>query len=397
MLEHFDTILAFAVILTGVSLLIMAIVQMTAGFLALRGSNLRWGIQTLIANADPSLVPYARAIAQKVLHHPLISDSTFSGVLPGLLSRWRLATAIRKEELLEILRILANPPAGTGAPRTIEAWETALRRAYDKLEPDRAAQILKVAPQLKLLFAGQPEQLALMTEPLLTEAAQLSAHIDQWFDSMMDRASQRFSQHSRIWTILFSVAVALALHLDTFQLLTQLSTDSELRNKLVASADAMSHTAEETLASPPASALPTQTLKKLIAAHSAELGAFDAPPGFADIARAKSWLQTQLGAHQVAEPEKYVEEYDALVEASFRGSLDGIRSILDEKLKFRLVPDPYPEPFYNYWTPSWLHLWGILTSAALLSLGAPFWFNALKTMANLRPIVAQKESVETKA
>ena len=33
---------------------------------------------------------------------------------------------------------------------------------------------------------------------------------------------------------------------------------------------------------------------------------------------------------------------------------------------------------------------GTLVSAVLLSLGAPFWFNALKTLGNLRPGLAQK-------
>ena len=35
--------------------------------------------------------------------------------------------------------------------------------------------------------------------------------------------------------------------------------------------------------------------------------------------------------------------------------------------------------------------WPQRFSAALLSLGAPFWFNMLKTFSNLRPIVANKE------
>ena len=63
-------------------------------------------------------------------------------------------------------------------------------------------------------------------------------------------------------------------------------------------------------------------------------------------------------------------------------------------MKFQLIPDPYPQPFYNYWTPSWLHLWGVIASAALLSLGAPFWFNMLKSMSNLRPVLANKQAQE---
>jgi hypothetical protein len=34
------------------------------------------------------------------------------------------------------------------------------------------------------------------------------------------------------------------------------------------------------------------------------------------------------------------------------------------------------------------HFFGVLFSAMLLSLGAPFWFNVLRQAASLRPIVA---------
>jgi hypothetical protein len=34
---------------------------------------------------------------------------------------------------------------------------------------------------------------------------------------------------------------------------------------------------------------------------------------------------------------------------------------------------------------------GILATAALLSMGAPFWFNLLKSLTNLRPVVANKQ------
>jgi len=44
--------------------------------------------------------------------------------------------------------------------------------------------------------------------------------------------------------------------------------------------------------------------------------------------------------------------------------------------------------------PANLHFWGILFSAGLLSLGAPFWYNALKGLSALKPIVADREQQE---
>ena len=62
---------------------------------------------------------------------------------------------------------------------------------------------------------------------------------------------------------------------------------------------------------------------------------------------------------------------------------------------YQLIPDPYPQPWYGPWeTFGAREFWGTLVAAALLSLGAPFWFNALKTLTSLQPIVAGKEQKE---
>jgi len=46
-LEHFDTIFAFVVIITSVSLLVTTLTQMASALLGLRGTNLRWGYQNV--------------------------------------------------------------------------------------------------------------------------------------------------------------------------------------------------------------------------------------------------------------------------------------------------------------------------------------------------------------
>jgi hypothetical protein len=49
-------------------------------------------------------------------------------------------------------------------------------------------------------------------------------------------------------------------------------------------------------------------------------------------------------------------------------------------------------PWVRPWT--WSGLIGVLATAGLLSLGAPFWFNALKTLTNLRPAIAAKQDAQ---
>src|SRR5215472_17339214 len=102
-LEHLDTIISFVAIITGVSLLVTTLTQMTSSLLSLRGANLRWGIATLLEHADPNLAQYADIIAGEVLTHSVISDSIFSDSESKIVQNWQLASSIRKDELIDIL------------------------------------------------------------------------------------------------------------------------------------------------------------------------------------------------------------------------------------------------------------------------------------------------------
>ena len=125
MLEKLDTLIAFAVVMLGLSLIIMILTQIISTALGLRGSNLLWGLETLFRQLAPGLeaaglVP--RDLAKEILQHELISDSLFSRaenmrlvgpiirflntkpVTRWIMDRWRYATAIRPEELVRVLQ-----------------------------------------------------------------------------------------------------------------------------------------------------------------------------------------------------------------------------------------------------------------------------------------------------
>ena len=397
-LDHFDTIFAFVVIITGVSLLVTTLTQMASALLGLRGTNLRWGIKTLLANLDPKLAPHAGDIAENVLHHPLISDSTLSRMKLGLVGRWKLANAIRKEELVKILRFLANQPADGAASDAPKTWATALGKSLDNLRAEDAEKLMAAAPEIKKLFPGDPDRADRVMAQLMSSAEQLTGDIDQWFDTVMDRVSQRFAMHTRLWTVLFSFVLAFALQLDAVKLLTTLSSDAELRSRVIASADALSKKADEILVTSAngTSAVYVEAMKQMIAGHTNELKGLPEPAGFTSLSAGKIWLEAQLKAARISGTNDWQKIYEEQVpQAPLRSAAENFNSILQNQLKFKLVPDPYPEPFYRDWLPTQRSFWGILASAALLSLGAPFWFSMLKTLSNLRPVLANKEQKET--
>jgi hypothetical protein len=397
-LEHFDTILAFVLVITGVSLLITALNQMVSAVLGLRGTHLRWGIKTLLANMDPSLQAHAEEISKQVLHHPLISDSTFSKFGSRLFSRWKLANAIRKDELVEILKLLVKQPPGSSPTSAKEPWATALEKALDELDPQTANDVVLVAKEVKRLFPNDPAKVEQLVSPLMDSAADLPTKISQWFDSVMDRSSQRFALEMRVWTIVFAIIVAFGLQLDAFSLFTRLSTDAQLRAQVLASSDALTKHAEQLgLQSSNASpAVYILAMKQLVADHTNELNGFAVPVGFATMEGATNWLAAQLKKQNIPDPDnQWVQKYQDLIpEARVRAASDNLNSLISDKLIFTFVPSPYPNPFYRDWSVRSRVFWGIFASAVLLSLGAPFWFNVLKGFSNLQPVVAKKEKDE---
>lgn len=154
----------------------------------------------------------------------------------------------------------------------------------------------------------------------------------------MDRTSQRFVAKTRLVTAILAILAAFLLHLDAPETLRNLQSNAEVRAGLVASSESMLRIAEK--------------------AEAAE---------------------TEIKA-----------ELERL-----RGQAESIEAELAET-GLDLTPD-YRKGEHGFLaglSPLGLHFWGILASGALLSLGAPFWFNALKNLSSLRPILARKEEAE---
>ena len=429
MLEHLDMAVAFAVVMLAVSLLVTILVQMVSALFGLRGSNLLWGIKQLLVTVDPSIgdtienkEKQASEIAQRVLTHPLISDSSVSRfkwlakrvpVLGRLLNRMQLARAIRLDELVRVLNVVA--------PQSKLAADTAAAGARIAITGQPGAPPT-IADIERMVGPAANKQLTFAKEDL-----------EAWFGTAMDRVSQRFAVHVRVWTVVFSIAIAFALHLDTFRILSQLAANTDLRAQVASASGALQQVAGaklnaaasqpntpanvQTQQSPDPKAVHPPQLYRDAITRVASLKAVDVPGAFSDRQAAIDWLRTTMSNSDATQ-----DEIDAAVVA-YQQDVDqnltnGIDRLTDSALSvrgivigtgFQLVPSPYhsfdiapwwPAPtrtrtiLSNVMHPTNLHFWGILFSAGLLSLGAPFWYNALKSLSALKPVVANKEAQE---
>jgi hypothetical protein len=277
LLNYLDSAIGFVVVILMFSLLITIVVQMVGVLLQLRGKSLLHGVELLLKEVDPGLKGQAQALADQVLSHPAIAEG-----------KKRLGIALRPNELKLVLGSLAE-----------------------------------ANPALKAALAERGEA--------------ISAKIDAWYEPVMDRVSERYKMNTRWVTTVFAVLFAFALQLDSIGLFQQISTNAELRGRLVAMSDSVLDTSKKVLEAPPA-------------------------PG------------TEQGLKDL------------------KAQADEVRAEI-AKTELQLVPDPWRLSAFD----SVRSLLGLLLSMFLLGLGAPFWYGALKNLVGLRHVADQKDEEKEKA
>jgi len=397
MLQYLDTIIAFAVIMLGVSLLITTLNQMISALLGYRGTNLLWGIQTLLSTLEPGLSAKAKEMATNILKKPIISDSIFSKFAKGVpvlrwfTNRWKLASAITPLELVRSLSNVAETMATTSDGKPMAGLINGVLAQVNP-EADRKAKM--VLETLGKLSPNAAIPMDKVLQELKTEMQGSIGKLEAWFDTVMKRTSQRFTSQMRIWTIVFAVLFAFGAHLNTFEILNQLWTTPELRASLVNDRETILKEASVVLSVQSGTAqvagpgVPPQilgnamkNLKDIEKGATAGLG--DAP-GFANLNQAVDWLRKNLKGDESLK-EKLAGEYRNLVLTELSAHADKVKQDL-AKAGFQIQIVTSWEEFKELFKGQ--SILGILVTAGLLTLGAPFWFNILRSLSNLRPLLA---------
>jgi hypothetical protein len=204
-------------------------------------------------------------------------------------------------------------------------------------------------------------------------------------------------------TVVAAVLLAFFLHIDSLQILRQLESDPTIRAKLIQSVDTAMQRAEDSFALSAASAA--------MASSAIRSACNDVnTPGLCAVAQTIpldlinrndgiNWIKSTV--HDANECNRLLVAYGNCFDEKtrvwlhdLRQSANAIRTDLTELNHSTLVilPNPFPtgkEYFRKYWRER-MHLLGTLMTAVFLSLGAPFWYNALKQLSSLRPAIAQK-------
>jgi hypothetical protein len=414
MLEHVDTVLSFAIVMLMLSLLVTTIVQIVVAALGLRSQILKLGIERLLKQVAPSLDKYAGEIANAVVCHPTVvtRKSWPAAILEKLwLSITRRQTAappcttdIKKEELIRLLGDLAaNPPSALpdDVKKTLKNLMDVATLPQTKALADTVqAELAKVFP-----LATEVAQIKRVVEGAMDRTSEFAANVTAWFDTVIDRTTDEFLQRTRWITIACAVVLPLVFHVDSLQIFRQLASNPETRAKLVQMTDATLDKAAQAFALADGSTSLASTAIQQACTNCPEIAAVyglkNVPGGLATRAQGVAWLNVKFSEpkdpnHPTVFLPTYHKRFDEIAAAQFQGLTQcakEIKTTLDNStLTIFEVPDTSTGFWKNYW--GWwkdgMHFWGTLVTAVFLSLGAPFWYNVLRQLSNLRPAIAQK-------
>jgi hypothetical protein len=451
MLQSLDTLIALVTYLSLCSIFVLIIVQMLSAALSLRGKSLANALALTFDSIDSTLTDGAgQRLAQKILSDPLLSDSVsadkssdnsgpallvvnqkFGGLMPKVNS-FKLANAIRPAEVYEALKKLANGgDADAGALiAKIAGTSPKAEEITAKLKAlsDIAAAVVDPATKAEIL-----KGVGAASAEIVREIDSAKERFESWCQSAQDRAEQWFRTHTRGFTIGASIVFTCFCQIDGLELFKVMSTNSAAREamgkagqQLLADGSAwmdvsgaqetalmtaeewnrqhgadvkIDATGIETKDQVRRNATAALTTAKTAAAEAVKDASTDAakkPAAVAKVARI-----TEL-------EENFKSKFESVEEtahATFMSRMDERR----KKIKAATDATGYPIfPDGRWWRwpgastlGSFLnalcHLPGVALFAALLTLGAPYWFNLLKNLASLRPALAQLIGEEKKA
>jgi hypothetical protein len=353
------------------SVLCSAVYEALAGVFRLRAVNLARSIETLLEDGalDPHVtkalarmpkargalvgaVAFARArlklapapprcpLALALRQHPLIKTLTYGRVGPSYIPSHTFVAA-----LVDTLRQIDWPsrgetaseaPAPTPAPADKADPLGELKSVVDRLPPGSE---LKRALSLVIDGTGK-------------DVGPPSARIERWFNDAMDRAAGRYKRHSQVLISAAALTLCAGFNADTVAIANALARDSAVRAAMLTAAEVL-------VKSPPPGAAPAPAGS---AAPPREDVLAAAVQGGAAVQQLTSLeLHIAWGGFEVPRQTSWPRLWGALGWLLGAANADWLRGLLA-----------------RIFSP------GVLITTAAASLGAPFWFDLLNKLVNLR-------------
>lgn len=404
------------------SMICSALQEWIAALFALRASTLEQGIKNMLFG-DPATV-------QKILSHPLIDGMSRQSIWDRILNRSSRPSYISAEMFSKAFLSAVN-----ASDAKIAEWSTPRN---PNPPPNLGQQPVNQPAQVSTANPPLHERTADLLRTFVTTTPgnidTLRKNIEDWYNDSMDRVSGWYKRKTQLILLILGFLVTISFNADTLMLGRTLWRDPALRT---ATADAAAqwvktHNQSGTASAPlPNTTPPVGSSDKTTAAKTKNDTTSPKPAAVAD-----NYPSTTPGENAPVPPREAAytaeqrnqesQDYQAAVEQSRNTLNDATQQLLALNLPLGwcrapkessdAMPksntadsnknndkengteesnaaepesastpcDPDHQFFPPYGTPLLLKLCGLFITTIALSQGAPFWFDLLKKVVNLR-------------
>ncbi|MGE3959642.1 MAG: hypothetical protein AB7H96_23200 [Vicinamibacterales bacterium] len=382
-LKYLDVLIGLSLIMLIVATVALSLSQALLKSVDARARYLTHGLKRVLLQLNPQfLKDHADPLTELVLLHPSVCQVRSPGmrVIHWVLERLPMTRdwvskfpALRGEVLLreELAVCLLSIASGDGVwdlewtedrTKAKDALITALK---ERGIEDPVATLRAFRLQAMQNERAHPEQSAQRwRSDALAQVApsEFMATLFQSFDTAMARATANFGSEAQVWVTLTAFAIVAVLQLDTFALVRRLSVDDAYRQTLVAEAQRLEEDQRLQTGQTPAPAQPVD-------------GTCPEPTAGG---------QAQDSAQTPEQQRQRLEE-----------ELQRQRCEVNRSLALLQQPalDLWPDRPLPFWQAVWkaVRTPGILVTWLLVSLGAPFWYDLIKNLLQLRSLLAQRD------
>lgn len=348
MLRILEVAIGLALVFTLVALICSLITEWLSAMLEKRGNLLWEGIENLVDTQLRSDI-CGHQLMQGLVRKSTWLDRILNRLLPRV-DRSKpsyVPTEIFVATLLDIIgsRAAGQPEAIGQLPMTFTDLQVAIKEAQGV--PDKVKKAL----------------LALVNDAG-ADLAGAKKSIGDWFDAGMGRVTGWYKRWSQLVLLAVSLVVALILGVDSLAIAKRLWSDPILRDQIAQAAEEF---VEENQENP-----------RLVPTVSPAPPVPAAPPAAGSpAAQAQTQSAEELAKKKIEEIQVFRNQLEALALPMFpatalRGEYRQSHSGAESSLPW----------MFGWWL--WHHAFGFLLTGLAASLGAPFWFDLLNKLVNLR-------------
>ena len=358
------TLLAFVAIMLMLSLIVTSLVQFTQASLRLRGRNLIFGVGALLKQHVPEAKGLVETSALRADAHRALAARVLNNTDASLK---------RVPEPNAPARVVIGPAVSWVKPE------------------DLARAVMSAVPSPPVAAVAGATGVA-GTPPVAKMSASAS-DVQSTFENMEPALAKRFQFIMRIWTVVWSVIIAFAFQVSTPDLLKTLPSVDAKRQAILAAVPNLTSDATRQAALSTDKAL-EPAITRLGEEFPQCRNLFDAVSGRSD---SKSVMMDEMNAVLKSCPDRqavltaYSSIIDGLLQGAAESSYAEASKRIDELNSFGITMKLNNFDFFVsgvgkkwYDAVRWNNLLGVLITAILLSLGAPFWFEQLKNLSGLR-------------